>query len=192
MAKRNAILSATRELLLQRGPAVTLDEVAEAAGVSRQTIYNSWSCKEQLLAAVIEGGVDEMMQSLVTAGDEASVEETLTRLARAYLDRILSPVALGLMRLVMCSHGHFGPAWYAAGADRARRLLSEYLRRQDARGVLVVEDPDLAAEHFMGMLKGNYYLKVMLHGPGAIEPEAHERRIRAGVATFLRAYGRGR
>ena len=192
MAKRDAILQATRRLLQQRGPGVTLEEVAEAAKVSRQTIYNNWPSKEQLLAAVIECGVDDIMRPLLQAAEDSDVAETLTVLARAYLKSLLDPAGFALLRLVLSSQEQHGPAYFGAGSARAKRLLSEYLRRQAERGVLDMEDPDLAAEHFMGMLKGNYFLKVMLHGPSAIEPEAHERRITATVATFLRAYGRSR
>lgn len=191
-SKRDAVLAATRTLLVRCGPGVSLEAIAAEAGVSRQTIYNSWPNKEALLAAVIEQGVDEIMEPLASAPEGESVADTLTRMARAYLDSILKPVGFALLPLIIASREQYGPAYFAAGTGRAMRLLSDYLRRQSERGVLDMEDPDLAAEHLMGMLKGNYFMKVMLHGPSAIEPEGHDRRIRAAVSTFLRAYGRSR
>jgi len=192
MGKRDAILAATRRLILQSGPNVSLEAVAAEAGVSRQTIYNSWPNKEALLAAVIENGVDEIMGPLTSEPEGASVEETLTRMARAYLDSILEPASFAMLKLICFSQEQHGPAYFAAGSERARRLLSDYLRRQAERGVLEMEDPELAAEHLMGMLKGNYFLKVMMHGPSALNPADHERRIRAAVSTFLRAYRHSR
>jgi len=192
LAKRDAILGAVRRLLVTCGPNVSLEAVAAEAGVSRQTIYNSWPNKEALLAAVIENGVDEIMSPLASGPEEADIEVTLTRMARAYLDSILRPTGFALLALVVTSREQFGPAYYAAGSGRAKRLLSDYLRRQAERGVLDMEDPDLAAEHLMGMIKGSYFMKVMLHGTGAIDHEGHEKRIRAAVSTFLRAYGRSR
>jgi AcrR family transcriptional regulator len=48
---RQAILSATRELLLEKGPAaVTHAQVAERAGVGRATVYRHWPRADQLLA----------------------------------------------------------------------------------------------------------------------------------------------
>lgn len=189
-AKRDAILKETRRLLLHYGINVTLESVAAAAGVSRQTIYNSWPNKESLFAAVIERMSDEVLQSLSSAPAEESVETTLTRLAQAYANALLDPERLAIFRLVVSSPDSHGPAFFAAGPARAMRLLSEYLRRQAERGVLDLEDPELAAEHFMGMLKGNYFLKVLLNGPSAIDPHSHERRIASTVTTFLRAYGK--
>ncbi len=44
-----AILAAAAELLLDRGlPAVSMDTVAERAGVSKATIYRWWPTKESL------------------------------------------------------------------------------------------------------------------------------------------------
>ena len=46
---RAAILSAATDLLLARGPsAVSMDAVAERAGVSKATIYRWWPTKETL------------------------------------------------------------------------------------------------------------------------------------------------
>jgi AcrR family transcriptional regulator len=46
---RTAILDAAAELLLERGlPAVSMDAVAERAGVSKATIYRWWHTKEAL------------------------------------------------------------------------------------------------------------------------------------------------
>lgn len=188
MGKRDAILAATRRLILKSGPNVSLEAVAAEAQVSRQTIYNSWPNKEALLAAVIEKGVDEIMEPLASAPEAASVEAALTRMAQAYLDSILEPSSFALLKLVCASQDQHGPAYFAAGSDRARRLLSDYLRRQAERGVLDMEDPELAAEHLMGMLKGNYFMKIMLNGPSALNPADHGRRIKAAVSTFLRAY----
>lgn len=192
MAKRDAILTATRRLILTGGPNVSLEAVAAEAGVSRQTIYNNWSSKEQLFEAVVARGVDDIMRPLTNAPEDASVEVTLTNMARAYLDSILEPAGFAILALVIATREQYGPAYFAAGSGRAKRLLSDYLRRQAERGVLDMEDPDLAAEHLMGMIKGNYFMKVMLHGPSAIDLEHHERRITAAVSTFLRAYGRAR
>lgn len=192
MAKRDAILEATRRLILRNGPGVSLEAVAAEAGVSRQTIYNGWPSKEQLYQAVVARGVDEIMRPLTNAPEDASVEVTLTNMARAYLDSILEPSSFVILAVVIATREQYGPSYFDAGSGRAKRILSDYLRRQAERGVLEMEDPDLAAEHLMGLIKGNYFMKVMLHGASAIDLPSHERRIKSAVSTFLRAYGRNR
>lgn len=60
-AKRQAtvdiILSAARQLLLARGLDVTMDDIAEEAGVSRRTLFRHFESREKLIAESLEAGI---------------------------------------------------------------------------------------------------------------------------------------
>jgi AcrR family transcriptional regulator len=60
-AKRQAtidvVLAATRHLLMARGLDVTMDEIAEAAGVSRRTLFRHFESRERLVAESLEAGI---------------------------------------------------------------------------------------------------------------------------------------
>src|ERR1700722_1299332 len=60
-AKRRAtvdvVLVATRQLLLARGLDVTMDEIAEEAGVSRRTLFRHFESRERLIAESLEAGI---------------------------------------------------------------------------------------------------------------------------------------
>ncbi|MFN8228801.1 MAG: helix-turn-helix domain-containing protein [Mycobacterium sp.] len=60
-AKRQAvidhILAATRTLVLQHGLDATMDQLAEAGGVSRRTLFRHFETREKLLAAAFEAGI---------------------------------------------------------------------------------------------------------------------------------------
>jgi AcrR family transcriptional regulator len=53
-AKTEAILEATAEAIYARGLGVSVDEIARRAGVSKQTIYNHYGSKADLIRALIE------------------------------------------------------------------------------------------------------------------------------------------
>jgi AcrR family transcriptional regulator len=50
----NTILEATLGLIAERGYAFSIDEVAEAAGVHKSTIYRKWPTKATLVGAAVE------------------------------------------------------------------------------------------------------------------------------------------
>ncbi len=73
-AKRQAaldhILAAARRLVLANGLDATMDQLAEAAGVSRRTLFRLFNNREKLLAAAFEAGITDYRQQLPAyAGD---------------------------------------------------------------------------------------------------------------------------
>jgi AcrR family transcriptional regulator len=60
-AKRQAtmdvVLVSARQLLLARGLDVTMDDIAEAAGVSRRTLFRHFESRERLIAESLEAGI---------------------------------------------------------------------------------------------------------------------------------------
>jgi AcrR family transcriptional regulator len=66
------ILRAAGAVLAARGLAATIDEVAEAAGVSRRTIFRHFATRDALFVAVIRAGVRRYAEQLPAppAGDD--------------------------------------------------------------------------------------------------------------------------
>ena len=68
VAKRQAtidvVLVATRNLLMANGLAVTMDDIAEAAGVSRRTLFRHFESRERLVAEALEAGIQLYGESL--------------------------------------------------------------------------------------------------------------------------------
>jgi TetR/AcrR family transcriptional repressor of mexJK operon len=78
--------------------------------------------------------------------------------------------------------------FYRVGPGATRARLAEYLARETARGRLNTPEPDVAAEHFLGMLTGHSYMRRLLGLETAPTDAAKARRIEAAVRGFLRAY----
>jgi TetR/AcrR family transcriptional regulator, mexJK operon transcriptional repressor len=191
--KRDLILDTARELFLAHGfEGTSIDQIAEAAAVSRQTIYNNFDGKEALFRALTGRLVDHLVEPLVSRDPESDdVARTLTDLAERMLSVAMLPSSLALYRLVVTEAPKFPDVArqiYETGAERAAKALGAYLAAQSARGILAVDDPQLAAEHFFGMLVGHRQYRALL---GVAEPVAHSVESRAArtVRAFLRAYG---
>ncbi|QLL07673.1 TetR/AcrR family transcriptional regulator [Mycobacterium vicinigordonae] len=70
---RTAIVTATRELLLERGfDGLTIEAVAAKAGVGKQTIYRWWRSRPALVADVVLEDADKILASMKHTDDLAA------------------------------------------------------------------------------------------------------------------------
>src|ERR1700739_1607386 len=85
---REAIVGAAQRLVLERGfGAVSMDDLAAAAGVARRTLYNQFASKEEIFREMLVRVSDQLEHALPpgieTSGD---VETVLRLIACAILD----------------------------------------------------------------------------------------------------------
>lgn len=198
VGKRTAIEQAATDLFLRRGYAGTsMDDVAAAAKVSKQTVYKHYAHKEQLFTRIvldttsrIDVLVDEVADGL---RDPEDLGAALLHLARRFTHAVLEPDTLRLRRLVIAEAERFtelGTSWYENGFERVLATLAERFEQLAAARRLVVDDAALAAQHFVGLLLWIPVNRAMFTGDlTPLDEDAMERMLTAGVAAFLRAYG---
>jgi AcrR family transcriptional regulator len=91
---RNALLASAAELLEQVGAAgLSLRQLAEHAGLSRQAPYNHFENKEALLAELARDGFNQLATSLAASGNPKA-RNALARAAEAYIRRAQEAPAL--------------------------------------------------------------------------------------------------
>jgi AcrR family transcriptional regulator len=56
--RRQAIISATTDLVLEHGPAATTRQIADACGIAEGTLFRVFESKDDILAAVVEQLLD--------------------------------------------------------------------------------------------------------------------------------------
>src|SRR5215211_7359562 len=89
---RDEILRAARTLFAERGYArTTVRDIAQAAGVSAQTVYDSVGSKQALVARLndlidAEAGVAAIIRAAVESGDPWEVAATSARVTRSILE----------------------------------------------------------------------------------------------------------
>src|SRR5919197_6012320 len=108
--KRRAILEAATTLFLRNGyRGTSMDEVAAAAAVSKQTVYKHFADKESLFSEIVAGTVkeisDPVYEEVRGLEDSGDVESDLRGLARALLEKVMRPRLLQLRRLVIGEAG---------------------------------------------------------------------------------------
>ena len=190
-AKNEAILDAASDVIFERGLSAPLDEVARRAGVSKQTIYNHYGSKGDLVRALIERRSKSIAAPLEMPGAEATPVETLAAYAEMLLRTVMIDRGVVLFRLLIASAGQ-DPEMVRAvlpeGFRGARSRLTDFLRREAAEERLAIDNPVQAADFFVGMAVGNHQLEALLGLPGELSGESIPRIAREAAERFVRAY----
>lgn len=198
VAKRRAILDAAESAFLAaRYDSVTMDDIADSSGVSKQTVYAYFGTKEQLFVELVTS-MTRLAGDDVHHADPASIEssdriaiELETLLARQ-LATVLQPRLLRLRRLVLSEVPRFpelARAVHEHGPRRAITALAQMISDLDARGLLAVPDPELAATQLNWLVMGAPVNDAMFLGDRAIPSlSAQRQHVKAAVDTFLAAY----
>lgn len=189
--KRENILIAARQVFLRENYAyASMDSIAQEAGVSKQTLYNHFGCKERLFRELVVESVtrlgDALRPELFKA--DSPPEAVLKKVGRKILDIMLSPESMELHRLIQ-SESRRDPEishqFYELGADRIAGMIAEYLEAQSKKRVLHVPNNRIAAEQFVTMLMGHLRLRHLL-GIGSPDNARERRRyVNSAVALFL-------
>lgn len=165
-AKRAEILAAATEVFFEEGYGrATMDQVLAKIGGSKRTLYNHFPCKEDLFAAIVTNVSDRVLAALRPPLDAGDIRQTLITMGLGYLSVLLSPDGRALYRAMISEAPHFpelARTFFANGPGRASGHLSDFFRQQQQRGVLRVDDPQLAAEQFLGMVRGDVHLATVL------------------------------
>lgn len=165
--KRQAILDGATRMFLTHGYRnASMEKIAQAAPVSKATLYNHFDSKNALFAAVISERCASLLQTMtqVTVKSDG-VESNLTKIASAAVELIFSEEALAIYRLVVAESPDFpelGQLFYQSGPQTVLTQLEDYFRQLNAEGCFHIADPVFAADAFFSMLKGDLHLRCLL------------------------------
>ncbi|MGH8739182.1 MAG: TetR/AcrR family transcriptional regulator C-terminal domain-containing protein [Burkholderiales bacterium] len=174
-ARREAILRAASEVFFEEGfKGASIDAVIARVGGSKRAIYSLFGSKEALFAAIVTENAHRALEGL---GDKiAGGHDPRTMLedfGMRLLEVLMSPMTLALFRAVIGEGMRFpelAQAFYDNAPASAARRLGEVLDQYAKIGQIEVEDSFRAAEHFIGMVRGDLFLSVVLGLRSAPEP----------------------
>ncbi|MFC3897348.1 TetR/AcrR family transcriptional regulator [Lentzea rhizosphaerae] len=163
--KRAAIIEAATRLFLDAGYAGTsLAKVAEASGVSKATLFKQFPTKAALFDAIVTESwrVKDEDDLRPPTGD---LRAGLTAIGRRYVALLAQPGMAALFRIVIAELPRFpelGEAHFERGKMPYFDSVRHYLDTENALGTAEVDDTELAATQFLGMISNYVFWPRML------------------------------
>jgi TetR/AcrR family transcriptional regulator, mexJK operon transcriptional repressor len=190
-AKRSLILAGAKTVFLEQGfGAASMDAVAEAAGVSKMTVYRHFHSKENLFAGMITDLCSRIIGEGLELTSQRPIDEALRDFARKLLETVFAAETIELHRIVIAECRRFpllGKLFYDSGPEAAIDVLAAYLRRNRHHPrVKPYRSARHAAEQFLDHLRGYAHMRVLLGLQRGLT--AHEKRTRIddALASVLR------
>ncbi|HEY2058995.1 MAG TPA: TetR/AcrR family transcriptional regulator [Amycolatopsis sp.] len=165
--KRALIVTAATALFLELGyDRTSLARIAEHSGVSRATLFKQFPTKAALFDAIVT-------ESWSTADEEepppaGNLVDGLSIIGRRYAELLGRAQMADLFRIVIAELPRFpelGHAQFSQGKMPYFESVRSYLLAENDAGTVRVEDVDLAATQFLGMIS-NYVFWPALLVPG--------------------------
>jgi AcrR family transcriptional regulator len=178
---RHAILEAAAELLLLRGlGAVSMDAVAERAGVSKATIYRWWPSKEMLaLDALLDWAA-----ASAPARDTGSLRGDLLALVRPWV-REITRQPFGRVIAALVTEAQSDPQFAEAYRTHFVEPRREAMRAAFARAAKRGEVPaDLDVEVAVDLIYGPLYHR-LLHGHAPLSGRFGEAVVDMALAGIV-------
>jgi AcrR family transcriptional regulator len=180
--------TAAVETFLEHGyEGTTMETVAQAAGITKTTLYSRYPDKRALFIAVTTWALTRLEceeQDPEPLPDDLA--DALAVIARAILARSVDPDIARLNRMAIAESSRFPE--FAANSQAVTwtpriQPIMELLRRHELSGTIIVHDIELAAEQFFAMVGA---MPAWLAAYGIYRtPEVEEAHLQHAVTLFL-------
>jgi len=183
--KAEQILRGALPEFLENGYACTsMDKVAQAAGVSKQTLYSYFSDKEGLFTALVEHMACEKFKRVWSQPLEGEPEKALRELAYRLLGEAEDEDYLSFVRLIVSesrTRADLSQLFLSNCAQPAMKILICYLQEHPE---LNLSDLEASARIFVGAIIHYIITQEMLHGK-EIMPLQKERLVNSLIELVV-------
>lgn len=193
-AKHAAIIDAAAEAFFARGfHAATIEDIAQAAGVSKVTVYSRFGDKETLFEEVIRVESARMSATFEeTFASGHTLEEQLNGFGIALAGFKFSEEHVAVDRVLMNEIAQIpdlARRFYDAGPNLCMERLGQAIADAQTRGEVEVDDPWLAAGDLCGLWLGAGDLGMKLGLEPLPDADAIRAKVERATRLFLKMVG---
>jgi AcrR family transcriptional regulator len=191
--KRQAILQNAYRLFRAQGfDGTSMADITSEVGGSKATLYSHFPSKEELFVECMMAALENYMSDTLKYLDAShgDPEAALRNFGSSVLNFICSPEQVEVRRLMIAEAARSGTGkLFFDKLAALRAQISSFLDACMASGLLRLDDPDLAADHFGALLEAEVLEPLLLNvREGAPDEEETALAARRAIAAFLRAY----
>ncbi|XKM14573.1 TetR/AcrR family transcriptional regulator [Orbaceae bacterium ac157xtp] len=192
--RKELLLKVATQVFLEKGyEATSLDDIISQAGGSKRSIYTEFGGKEELFHTIVTHLTTQVLAPMRQAISQSTdLRKGLYTFANDILSSLFTPTVLDLSRLALTDgvrFPKFAKIYFSSGPGCAADSLKELLDAAQKRGEIKCKDTLLSANQFIGMLRDNLYLQVLLK----LRPSPKEQEIKIlaqnAVDIFLLGVG---
>src|SRR5712671_3650974 len=188
---RQLIYEAARHEFAGNGFAATsIETVARRTGVSTKTLYRLIPNKATLFEGMVSDRIDRFVSEVnLRAADHADIEQALTAALIACAELALDEETIALQRMLLQESDKFSDVagmFYKNAIQRTLVALADWLRVQQKRGLIALDDVDEAAGMLLGMVTSAPRRGALFGGVPLPSRSQIEARARACATLFLR------
>jgi AcrR family transcriptional regulator len=160
------------------------------AGISTRTLYRLIPNKASLFGGMVSDRFDRFVSTVnLQAVDHAEIEQALYAALMACADLTLDEEVIALQRMILQEAGQFSDVaatFYRNAIQRTVAALADWLRLQQKRGLIELDDAEQAAGMLLGMV-ASAPRRAAIFGGVPLPPRSQiEARVRSCAALFLR------
>lgn len=186
--KYRLILDAASCLFLQEGFANTsMDTVAKASGVSKQTVYSHFESKDTLFQHAITSKCRsyqlDTQQLLEVYSGDMSFRQCMQKIGGQFVRLLQDPQAVAMFRVVIAeavNNHHVATLFYQAGPSASLATLSDVVEKY-AEGNMQPEQAKELALDFCSLLKGEFHTMTLCGIQSALSEEEIARHVSKAV-----------
>lgn len=191
--KFDQVLDGAREIFLRDGfEGASVDEIARAAGVSKATLYSYFPDKRLLFSEVARIECNRQAEeALDVIGTDAPIEVVLHEAANRIVRFFLSEFGRQVFRICVSESYRFpelGRRFYESGPKLVRERMTKVLTPYVNRGILKIDDMELAANQFGELCKADLFVRNLCGVCNEIHEADIERVVNGAVEMFLARY----
>ena len=191
--RRERIIQVARSVFFEVGYAgASMSLISQRLGGSKATLYAYFSSKEELFAAIIREGCQDMAAIFQAHIGTNDLRSSLTQVAREMMSLILSDWGNRTLQLIIEEsprNPELPKLFHNAIESSGKQTMKQLLLTAHDKGQVKIDDVEVAAGILKSLLFGEIHFKRLLNLCPPPSPERLHAHIDRAIDVFLTYYG---